>query len=307
MTTYTVAQLTDGMDAAALETFALRLEALGYDGLWVPELSGREPMAVAGYLVARTTRLNIGIGIANVYARDYVAAAQARHTLAELSGGRFWLGLGVSHPVLVEPRGHTFLPPSKALGDYLRGIHATKPDSPPPRQPAPIICAAHGPTLLGLVKEYADGALCLNQPAEHTAWARELIGPDKKLCVVVRTCMESDARLARAYARNALNFYINLPAYHRTWKRAGFNASDFTNGGSDRLIDAIIAWGDVDAIKARIQAHIDAGASEICLNPLNPKERLAEGQVVGLVPDWNALDALAPRAIAGAVPRHVAE
>ncbi len=294
MATYTIVQSTDGMDAPALETFARRVEALGYDGLWVPELAGREPMALAGYLVARTTRLNIGIGIANVYVRDFVAAAQARHTLAELSGGRFWLGLGVSHPVLVEPRGHTFLPPNKALGDYLRGIHATKPQSPPPCQPAPIICAAHGPKLLALVKQYADGAMCLNQPPEHTAWARKIIGPDKKLCVIIRTCLGSDTQQMRALARKALNFYITLPAYHRTWKRGGFGDADFANGGSDRLIDAIIAWGDIDAIKARIKAHVDAGASEICLYPVNPKEQLADGQIVGLEPDWDVLEALAP-------------
>ncbi|MBX9608769.1 MAG: LLM class flavin-dependent oxidoreductase [Gammaproteobacteria bacterium] len=294
MTQRTVAHFTEGMDVAGVEAFALRLEALGYDGLWVPEVSGREPVALAAHLLARTTRLNVGIGVANVYVRDYVAAAQARQTLAELSGGRFWLGLGVSHPVLVEPRGHRFLPPARALRDYLRGIHATRPDGPRSSRPAPIICAAHGPKLLELVREHADGAFCLNQPPEHTAWARTIIGPDKKLCVVVRTCLESDPVLARRHARNALNFYVGLPAYHRAWQRAGFEPGDFVDGGSDRLIDAIIAWGDAAAIRARIQAHIDAGASEICLYPINPNEHLEDGQVGGYVPDWNALEAFAP-------------
>ena len=296
MTTYTLVQFTDGMDVQAMEGFVLRLEGLGYDGLWIPEVAGREPVATAGYLAARTSRINLGIGIANIYARDFVAAAQARHTLAELSGGRFWLGLGVSHPVLVEPRGHTFIPPFKAMGDYLRGIHATVPESPAPPQPAPIICAAHGPKLLELVRDYADGALLLNQPPEHTAWARSIVGADKKLCVVVRTCMESDPTKARALARNALNFYVTLPAYHRTWKRAGFDDADFQNGGSDRLIDAIIAWGDMAAIRARIQAHIDAGANEICFYPVNANELMDDGQIGGLEPEWESLEALAPGA-----------
>ncbi|MFT4581252.1 MAG: putative F420-dependent oxidoreductase [Gammaproteobacteria bacterium] len=296
MATVSLSQFTEGMDAVAVEAFALRIEAMGYDGLWIPELSGREPMALAGYLLARTSRIKIGIGIANIYVRDYVAAAQARQTLAELSGGRFLLGLGVSHPVLVEPRGHEFLPPTKALGDYLRGIHATSPDGPKAKNPAPIICAAHGPKLLEVVRQHADGAFCLNQPAEHTAWARDILGPDKKLCVVVRTCCEADPVKARALARNALNFYLPLPAYHRTWKRAGFDESDFANGGSDRLIDSIIAWGDADQIKARIQAHTDAGASEISLYPINADEHLEEGQVGGLEPDWSSLEMLAPNA-----------
>ncbi len=294
-TTYTLIHFTEGFDAAGVVGFAQRVESLGYEGLWIPELSGREPMGLAGYLLARTTGLKIGIGIANVYVRDFVAAAQARQTLAELSGGRFWLGLGVSHPLLVEPRGHTFRPPTKALGDYLRGIHATKPDGPAPSEPAPIICAAHGPRLLEIARDLADGALCLNQPAEHTARAREILGPGKRLAVVVRTCMVSDASHARALARHALNFYVTLPAYHRTWKQAGFSEADFSDGGSDRLVDAIFAWGDESAIRKRIQAHIDAGADEICLYPVNPHEELSPGQVGGLEPDWGVLEALSPK------------
>ena len=201
----------------------------------------------------------------------------------------------MSHPILVEPRGHKFLPPYTALGNYLRGIHATTPDSPPPAQPAPLICAAHGPRLLELVRDHADGAFILNQPPEHTAWARSIVGPGKKLCVVVRTCLEPDPAKARALARKALNFYVTLPAYHRTWKRAGFNEADFANGGSDRLIDAIFAWGDTAMVKARIQAQIDAGADEISLYPINSTEVLEEGQIGGLEPDWRTLQILAPK------------
>ena len=294
MPTYTLLHFTEGMDTNSVEQYALRLESLGYDGIWIPELTGREPMALAGYLLAKTTRINVGIGIANIYVRDYVAAAQARQTLAELSGGRFWLGLGVSHPILVEPRGHKFRPPIKAMGDYLDGIHTTQPDGPLPTKPAPIICAAHGPKLLELVREHADGALCLNQPPEHTARARKLLGPDKKLCVVVRTVYEEDYDRAMMLARDALNFYVTLPAYHRTWLQAGYHESDFENGGSERLINAIFALGSEANIRERIQSHIDAGADEIVFYPINPREQLAEGQVGGFEPDWDVLEALAP-------------
>ncbi len=294
MASYTLLHFTEGMDTHAVADYALRLESLGYDGVWVPELTGREPMALAGYLLATTTRLKVGIGIANVYVRDFTAAAQGRQTLQELSEGRFWLGLGVSHPILVEPRGHTFVPPTRALGSYLRGIHSVKPDGPAPATPAPIICAAHGPKLLAIARDHADGAFCLNQAPEHTKRARDILGPHKKLCVVVRACLEPDLEKARALARHALDFYITLPAYHRTWKQGGFDESDFEKGGSDRLLDAIFALGDLDAMKSRIQSHIDAGADEICLYPINPREELGPQQVGGLEPDWEALEALAP-------------
>lgn len=294
MTSYTVLQLTEGLSVGALNEFAKRVESLGYEGLWIPELNGREPVATSAHLLANTQRLNIGIGIANIYVRDFVAAAQARQTLAELSGGRFWLGLGVSHPLLVEPRGHTFRPPRKALRDYLRGIHATLPSGPKPAEPAPIICAAHGPKLLAISKELADGAFCLNQPSEHTAMARQILGPDKRLCVVIRTCLEPDLDKARLLARKALDFYLKLPAYHRTWKAAGYDESDFANGGSDRLIDAIFALGDEQSIRVRIRAHVEAGASEICFYPVNPNEKLSADQVGGLEPAWKTLEAFAP-------------
>lgn len=294
MTTYTVIQLTEGMNVSQLNDFAGRIEALGYDGLWVPELDGREPVALSGHLLANTTTLNIGIGIANVYVRDFVAAAQVRQTLAELSGGRFWLGLGVSHPLLVEPRGHTFLPPTQALGNYLRGIHATEPSGPKPASPGPIVCAAHGPNLLAISRDLADGAFCLNQPPEHTARAREILGADKRLCIVVRTVLEPNVEAARQMARQALDFYVKLPAYHRTWKAAGYDESDFNNGGSDRLIDAIFALGDEKAIERRIQSHIDAGASEICFYPVNPAENMQADQVGGLEPAWDILETFAP-------------
>lgn len=294
MAGYTLLQFTESMDSKGVEEYALRLESYGYDGIWVPEVSGREPMALAGYLLAKTTRINIGVGIANVYARDFVAAAQARQTLAELSGGRFWLGLGVSHPVLVEPRGHKFIAPTQAMGNYLKGIHATKPDGLAPTKPAPIICAAHGPKLLGIAREHADGALIVNQPPEHTARARSILGPDKKLCAMVRVCFETDETRAMQLARDALNFYVTLPAYHRTWKHAGFDDSDFENGGSDRLVRSIFALGDIASVRKKIQEHVDAGADEIGLYPINPREQMQPGQVGGLEPDWDLLEALAP-------------
>lgn len=275
---------TDGLEAAALEAFALRIEELGYT-LWVPEFFGREPFSTVSFVLARTTRLHVATGIANVYARDALITAQARQTLAELSGGRFILGLGVSHPPMAEAHGQEWLPPVRKMQEYLDTIANTKVGSPEPEQAAPIWLAAHGPGLLRLAGRRTDGANTYLMPPSHTREARELVGPDTRLNVLLPCCLCDDEQRARKIGRGALGIYLPLPAYRRQWKRWGFEDADFENGGSDRLIDAVVAWGDEAAIRERMQGHLEAGASQIALSPLNPG---------GRGPDWTLLEALAP-------------
>ena len=277
---------TDGLDARSLESFALRLEALGYESLWVPEFFGREPFSTVSFVLARTTRLEVATGIANVYARDALVAAQARHTLAELSGGRFALGLGVSHPPMAEAHGVPWQPPVQKMTAFLDALYATEVASPPPARPAPIWIAAHGPRLLALASERADGANTYLMPPGHTREARRILGPEKRLNVVVPSCLTTDASRARHVGRKALSIYLPLPAYRRQWRNWGFDDGDFEGGGSDRLIDTVIAWGSEDEIRARMSAHCEAGASRITVSPLNPE---------GRGPDWRLLEALAPK------------
>jgi probable F420-dependent oxidoreductase len=280
---------SDVMPPAAVVADARRLEELGYGSLWLPDLFGRELFVTAAYLLAATTRIRVATGIANIYARDAISAAQGARTLSELYDGRFILGLGVSHPPAAEARGHRWEPPVKKLGAYLEGIARAHVSSPEPTSAAPIFVAAHGPKLLALAAEHADGANTYLMPPAHTREAREILGEGKQLNVVLPCCLCPDAATARKVGRKALAMYRKLPAYQRQWARFGFDASDTDGDGSDRLVDTIVAWGDEAALRARIAEHIDAGADRIILLPYQPAPQSGERA-------WELLEALAPGA-----------
>lgn len=260
---------TENLAGPALGTFADRLEALGYESLWLPELFGREPVATAGFLLARTRRLKLATGIANVYVRDPTAMALTRQTLAELSDGRFLLGLGVSNPGLNASRGHEWEPPLAKMRAYLDAMAAATVDAPAPAAPAPIYLAAHGPLLQSLGAKRADGIITYLMPPEHTAAARARIGEGPCLSVVSPFLAEPDPGEARRKARKALRYYITLDYYHREWRKLGFDDTDFASGGSDRLIDTLVAWGDEAALEARVGAFRDAGADRVIVMPFD--------------------------------------
>jgi probable F420-dependent oxidoreductase len=287
-------QWTEGTEGAALVDAAQRFESLGYHELWIPEVFGRESFSTCGYLLGKTERLRVSSGIANVYARDADAAAQAANGLAEFSGGRFSLGLGVSHPVLIEPRGHQWQMPVPVMRAYLDHLLKAPIESPMATHPAPIIVAAHGPGLLKVASKRADGALVFLQPLETIKKAREILGPDKELHAVVRCVLDPDPASARDLARRACAFYISLPAYHAAWGRVGFEESDWATGGSDRLVDAICAWGDVDALQRKFDEFIAAGATHIVLYTCNPGEEYLPESAYSKQWHWDLLEALAP-------------
>ena len=289
-------QFTEGVDGRTLVANARKLEALGYDTLWIPEVFGREPVATCGWLLAATERMRIGSGILNVYARDAHAAAQCGNTLSEMSGGRFTLGLGVSHPVLVEPRGHAFEPPARKMRQYVKAVRAVEVDGVKAPTPAPIILAGHGPKLMQVAADLADGLFLYLQPPAQVAAARKLLGPQKEIHAVVRTVRATDAGKARQAARAALGFYMQLPAYHRAWTAAGFTAADYADGGSDRLLDTVAPWGGPEQLQAVIQSYFDAGASHVSLYPIHPDDDYQPGKAGGLLWDWPTLEALAPGA-----------
>lgn len=287
-------QFTEGVDGATLTAYAQRLERLGYDTLWLPEVFGREPVATCAWLLAKTERLRVGSGVLNVYARDAHAAAQTANTLAELAGGRFSLGLGVSHPVLVEPRGHRFEPPARKMREYLSALRAVEVGGIAAERRAPVIVAGHGPKLMQIAAELADGLFLYLQPLIKIEQARRLLGPDKEIHAVVRTVLCADATRARAVARAALGFYIQLPAYQRAWRDAGFTAADYVDGGSDRLLDAIAPSGDAADLRRHVARYFAAGASHVSLYPIHPDDDYDPGRAGGLLWDWATLEALAP-------------
>ena len=288
-------QWTEGTAGSELVDAVRRFEGFGYHELWLPEIFGREPLSTAGYLLAKTDRVRVSSGILNVFAHDADSAAQAANCLAELSGGRFTLGLGVSHPVLVEPRGHTWILPAPKMRAYLDRLAIAPIESPLAENPAPVIVAGHGPILMRVAAEKADGSFLFLQTIETVKQARQILGPDKELHAAVRCVLDPDPVSARDLARRANAWYMAQPPYQKIWARLGFNEKDWIEG-SDRLIDAICAWGDADTLKAKLDAYYDAGATHVVLYPCNPTEEYSPDSAVSKQWEWELLEALAPAA-----------
>ncbi|MGB6452449.1 MAG: TIGR03620 family F420-dependent LLM class oxidoreductase [Steroidobacteraceae bacterium] len=281
---------TDTMTAPAAAAFAARVERWGYSTLWIPEAFGRNPLPFAAWLLARTDKLIVATGIASIYARDPLAMRSAQLSLAEQSSGRFLLGLGVSHARMVEQvRGHPYDPkPVSRMRGYLEQMAQVQYRAPAPAERPPIVLAALGPKMLELSGRMADGAHPYNVTPEHTAEARRILGPGKWLCTEQKVLLESDPAKARSIARQAVGFYLTAPNYANNLRRLGFDDTDLAGDGSDRLIDALVAWGGIDAIRARIQEHWDAGADQVCIQALNPDPAKAR------LPHEEALERLAP-------------
>ena len=279
---------TDRLNAEDAATTAKRIEALGYSALWIPETMGRNPFAHAAWLLANTERLIVATGIANIYHREPGVTVQGQKTLAEQSNNRFLLGLGVSHRPLVEGlRGLAYGPPVATMRDYLAKMDAAPYASLEPSEPPPVVIAALGPKMLELSREATAGAHPYFTSPAHTAMAREILGPQKWLCVEQKVVLEEDPAKARSLARATAKTYQALPNYRNNWLRMGLTQADIDGEGSDAFIDATFAWGDAQRVKARIDEHYAAGASHVCIQPVN-----RDGQF-GAV-DWETLEALRP-------------
>jgi probable F420-dependent oxidoreductase len=260
--------------AARMREVAAELEDLGFGAIWFGEATGREALTQASLLLAATKRIVIATGIANIYARDPFAMAAGQKTLAEAYPGRFLLGLGVSHVPLVEKlRGHRYEKPVSTMQSYLDGMDRAPYQAVPPSAKPVRVLAALGPKMLQLAAERADGAHPYNVNPEHTTQAREILGKGPYLCPEQAVVLETDPTKARKIGRDFLAIYLGLPNYTNNFLRLGFEESDFKNGGSDRLIDSIIAWGDLNAIRNRIRDHQAAGGDHVCIQVLtaNPK------------------------------------
>lgn len=278
---------TDAMTSAEAAGFAQRVEKWGYSALWFPEATGREPFSHASWLLANTKKLIIATGIANIYGRDPRASMSAQMTLAEQSGGRFLLGLGVSHAPLVKGvRGHTYGAPVKTMADYLAGMKSGVPYTAVSATDAPpTVIAALGPKMLELARDKTDGAHPYLVTPEHTAQARKILGNGPMLCVEQKLLRETDPVKAREIARQTVAFYVALPNYRNNLLRLGYSGDEIDNK-SDRVVDALVAWGDIKTMRARIDAHFAAGASHVCIQALHP-----EGKPM---PDETLLAELAP-------------
>ncbi|MFF3665706.1 LLM class F420-dependent oxidoreductase [Microtetraspora malaysiensis] len=251
------------------------IEEFGYGTLWFGEGSTtKEALSNAAILLCSSRRITVATGIANIWARDATAMASGAATLAEAFPGRFVLGIGVSHAPLVQSRGHDYRRPVAAMAGYLDAMDQARYDAKAPTHPAPLLLAALRPKMLGLARDRADGAHPYFVPVEHTARAREVLGDEPVLAPEQAVVLERDPGAARAYAREHMAPYLALPNYANNLRTFGFDDDDLADGGSDRLVDAIVAWGDEDAIRDRVQAHLDAGADHVAIQPLAPGGRL---------------------------------
>jgi probable F420-dependent oxidoreductase len=261
----------DLQPAAVAREAAAELEELGYPTLWIPEAVGREVLTNAAVLLGATERLNVATGIASIWARDAMATAAGQRTLCEAFGGRFLLGLGVSHRPMVEGmRGAVYDRPLERMRSFLDAMDSAFSMSPAPTDPPRRVLAALGPRMLALAAEKALGAHPYFVPVEHTLVAREALGSEPMLLPEQAAVLSTDAEVARSTARTHMATYLGLPNYTNNLRRLGWTDEDLSGGGSDRLVDAIVAWGDVDAIVDRVRAHHEAGADHVCVQVLTP-------------------------------------
>lgn len=259
----------DSVDFNGAIAMAQRVEQLGYSALWVPEAVGRDPFVNLAVIAPHTQKLYLATGIANIYARDAMAMTAARNSLNELTDGRLILGLGVSHPEMVSGfRHHDYGKPVSTMRHYLQEMEQALYAGPPPKGNGLLMLAALRKNMLGLAAEQADGAHPYFVPVEHTARARELLGADKLLAPEQMVLLETDPEKARRTARGYMSTYLGLENYCNNLREFGFDDSDFADGGSDRLVDAIVAWGDEEAIAERIRDHWQAGADHVCIQAL---------------------------------------
>ena len=259
------------MTAADEGRLAQEVESLGFKALWIPEsLGSKEIFAHASILLSATKTLIVASGIANIWARDAVAMNSGARTLQDAHADRFLCGIGVSHKPTIDVRlGGGYKKPLGHMRAYLDAmdkapyVGPNRKDPPPPR-----VLAALGPQMLRLSAERSLGAHPYFVPVEHTTIARKELGPDPLLAVEQACTLEADPAKARAIARTHMKRYLGLVNYSNNLRRLGWGDADLGNGGSDTLVDAIVAWGDVGAVKARADAHRKTGADHVCLQVL---------------------------------------
>jgi len=263
---------TIGYRSSDLVSFAQRLEHWGYGTLGINDGMGSDPMVLAARILAGTERLQVALGVANIYSRDPTMMVGAQYGLNEQWGGRFLLGMGSSHQFIVEGmRGHTYGKPLATMRAYLEAMNKFEYPGPQPAERPLKVIAALGPKMLALAREMADGAHPFATTPQHTAMAREILGPGKLLLVEQKVMLETDPVKARAVGRGLATGLAGIPNYRNNMLRMGLTDDDLAGAGSDRAADAMLAWGDEQAIRTRINEHLAAGANQVAIQVM-PQE-----------------------------------
>lgn len=259
----------DLQPASAAKEAAIELEELGYGALWLPEAVGREPFVNSTLLLSATQRIVVATGIASIWARDAMTMTAGQLALSEAFPDRFLLGIGVSHQPMVDfVRGQHYDKPLTKMREYLDAMDGAIYMAPRPENEPRRVLAALGPKMLELAGAKALGAHPYFVPVEHTAFARDVLGEGPMLCPEQAVVLSTSPEAARAAARQHMATYLTLPNYTNNLRRFGWGDDDFADGGTDALVDAIVAWGDEAAIVARVRDHLDAGADHVCVQVL---------------------------------------
>lgn len=274
------AALRFGPEQQALDC-AAELEELGYSALWIPDIGGAL-LDRLETLLASTSRITVASGVLNLWFQDSAEVAARRAALAKNLRDRLLLGIGASHAQIVNPR-HPgkYTRPLAVMNHYLDALDAADPPVPADRR----LLAALGPKMLGVARDRSAGSLTYLVTPEHTAIAREALGPDRLLAPEQGVVLETDADAARRIARKNIDIYFDFPNYVNNWRRLGFTEDEVRRPGSDRLIDALIAWGDEQAIANRVRAHTDAGADHVCIQIMIDRD----DQTTMPRPQWRTL------------------
>ena len=256
-----------GQPAAIERAAVVDIERLGYGTLWYGEGFERESFAHGAMLLAAAHSLVIASGIASVWARDAVAMANGAKTLAEAWPGRFILGIGVSHQSEVVIRGHRYAHPAALMREYLDAMSKV-PWSGPATEMPPIVLAALGPRMVSLAAEKTSGSYVYFTTAEHLSAVRAAMGPDAFLAADLPVVLEKNRSAARAIGDTHMATYLVISNYRNNLVRGGWAPTELTPPGSDRLFDAIVAWGDVQRVRDRVDSLFAAGADQVVFNPV---------------------------------------
>ncbi len=255
--------------AAEAGVIARELEAAGYGASWLHE-GGHDAFAFAGLLLAATTRLAVGTSIVSIWNHEPGRMAAAARTLGDAYPGRFVLGIGTSHQGAKSWHGRGYDKPLTDMTEYLDAMDEADWYGPRPDPPVPRMIAALGPKMLDLTRRRTRGAIPYLVPVEHTRFARERLGPDPVLAVHQAVVIGQGTEKARELAREHVSRYLQTVNYPNNLRRLGYSEADLADGGSERLLEALVAWGDAADVAVRVQAHLAAGADHVCVNPLTP-------------------------------------
>ncbi|TMD42440.1 MAG: TIGR03620 family F420-dependent LLM class oxidoreductase [Chloroflexi bacterium] len=262
------------LPAPELRRAVADIEAMGFGTIWIGEAIGREALAAAALILSATQRATAATGIANIYVRDATAMMNGARTLAEAWPNRFVLGIGVSHVPLVSERGHQYDKPVPTMRAYLDAMEEAPfrlKSAPTP----PIMLAALGPKMMALARERTAGAHPYFVPVEHTREARQILRSDRMLAPEAAVVFARDRAAARAGGDRYMNTYLGLDNYRRNLERLGWSAEELTPPGSDRIFDAVVAWGDEQTIAGKLRGHLDAGADHVAVQVLTSKPDVA--------------------------------